>query len=66
MDPQRLRHYIFGDQFYWKNARMLRLYEFLHFHARKHMILSFYLKGMTELTRNFEFCSNLVLVPVDQ
>ena len=39
MDPRVPKHYIFGDQFYSKNARMLRFHEFLHFYARKHMII---------------------------
>ena len=65
MGPQRPKHYIFGDQFYSKNARILRFHEFLHFYSRKHMISSFYLKW-TEFTKNFEFCSNLVWVPEDQ
>ena len=59
--PWGPRYYFFGDQFYSKNARMLRFHEILHFHARKHMTSSFYPKW-TESTRNFEFCSNLVWV----
>ena len=55
------KHCIFGNQFYSKNARKLRFYVLLHFHARKHMISSFYLKW-TEFTRNCEFGSNLVKV----
>ena len=39
MGPRGPKHYIFGDQFYSKNARMLRFHEFLHFYARKHMII---------------------------
>ena len=50
------KHYIFGDQFYSKNARKLRFHVFLHFNARKHMISSFYLKW-TEFARNGEFVS---------
>ena len=41
MDPGGPKQYIFGDQFYLKNPRMLRFHQFLHFYARKHMILSF-------------------------
>ena len=48
-----------------KIPRMLRFHEFLHFHVRKHMISSFYLKW-TEFTRTFELCSNLVWTPEDQ
>ena len=48
---------LFGDHFYSKNAWKLRFLVFLLFHARKHMISSFYLKG-TEFTRYCEFCSN--------
>ena len=54
MGPRGPKHYIFGDQFYSKNATMLRFYEFLHFYARKHMMSSIYLKW-AEFTRNFEF-----------
>ena len=45
--------HVFGDQFYSKNARKLRFHVFLHFNAREHMILSFYLKWI-EFTRNCE------------
>ena len=65
MGPWGPRHYIFGDQFHSKKARMLRFHEFLHFHARKCTISSFYLKW-TKFTRNFEFCSNLVWVREDE
>ena len=51
MDPEPLQHYIFGNHFYSKNARKLRFHVFLHFNARKHMTLLFYLKW-TKLTRN--------------
>ena len=44
VSPWGPKHYIFGNQFYLKDTRMLRFHEFLHFHARKHMISSFYLK----------------------
>ena len=44
MVPQGPQHYIFGDQFYSKNARKLKFHVVLHFNARKHMISSFYLK----------------------
>ena len=54
MGPQGPKHYTFGDHFYSKNARKLKLHVFLHFNARKRMISSFYLKW-TELTRDFEF-----------
>ena len=33
------KHYIFGDQFYVKNARKLRFHVLLHFLARKHDII---------------------------
>ena len=56
LGPRRPTHYIFGDQFYSKNARKLRFHVFLHFYARKHMISSFYPKW-TEFTRNCEFHS---------
>ena len=65
MDPRGPKHYIFGNQFCSKNARMLRFHESLHFYARKHVISSFYQKW-TKFTRNFEFYSNLVWVPEDQ
>ena len=65
MDPRGPKHYIFGDQFYSKNPKMLRLHELLRFYARKHMISSFYLKW-TEFTRSFECCFNLVWVLEDQ
>ena len=65
MGPWGPRHYIFGDQFHSKKARMLRFHEFLHFHARKCTISSFYLKW-TKFTKNFEFCSNLVWVREDE
>ena len=54
MVPQGPKHYIFGHHFCSKNARKLRFHVFLHFNARKHMILSFYRK-CTEFTRNCEF-----------
>ena len=54
MGPQGPKHYVFGDHFCSKNARKLRFYVYLHFNARKHMILSFYLMW-TEFTRNCEF-----------
>ena len=57
LGPQGSKHYIFGDHFYLKNARKLRFYVFLLFHARKHMISSFYLKW-TKFTKIWEFCSN--------
>ena len=62
MGSRRSKHYIFGDQFYSKNSRMLTFHEFFQFYARKHIISSFYLKW-TEFTRNSEFCSNSVWVP---
>ena len=52
--PLGSKHFIFGNHFYWKNARKLRFYVFLHFNARKHLISSFYLKR-TKFTRNCEF-----------
>ena len=54
MVPRRPKYYIFGNQFYPKNARRLRFHVFLHFNARKHMISSFYLKW-TEFIRNCKF-----------
>ena len=57
LGAQGPKHYVFGDHFYSKNARKLRFQVFLHFDARKYMILSFYLKW-TKFTRNFEFFSN--------
>ena len=47
----------FGGYFYSKNARKLRFHLLLHFHARKHMIPSFYLKW-TKFTRNCDFFSS--------
>ena len=55
--PQGSKQYIFGDQFYSRNAKKLRLHVFLLFHVRKHMTSSFYLK-LTEFIRSFEFCPN--------
>ena len=55
--PWGPKHYIFGDRFYFENARKLRFHVVLLFHARKHVISSFYLKW-TEFTRYCEFCSN--------
>ena len=57
MDPQRPKHYIFGNQFYSKNAKRLRFHVFLHFNARKHLISSFYPKWT-------EFIGNCKFVPV--
>ena len=54
MGPQGLRHYIFGDHFYSKNARSLKFHVFLHFKVEKHMISSFYLQ-YTEFTKDYEF-----------
>ena len=54
LGPQGPKHNIFGNHFYWKNARKLRFHIFLLFDARKYMIASFYLKW-TEFTRNCEF-----------
>ena len=51
------KHYIIGDHFYLKNSRKLRFHVFFRFHARKHVISSFYWKW-TEFTRHCEFCSN--------
>ena len=51
MDPRGPKQYIFGDQFYSKNARKLRFQVFLHFYAGKHMTPSFYLKW-TEFARD--------------
>ena len=38
LGPRGPKHYIFGNQFYSKNAKKLRFHVFLHFHARKHML----------------------------
>ena len=57
LGPQWLERYIFGDQFYVKNTRKLRFHAFPLFHARKHVISSFYLKW-TEFTIYCELCSN--------
>ena len=54
MGHRRPKHYIFGYHFCSKNARRLRFYVFLHFNARKHIMLSLYLIW-TEFTRNCEF-----------
>ena len=37
------KRHIFGEHFYSENARKLRFHVFLLFHARKHMMPSFYL-----------------------
>ena len=50
MGPQGPNHYIFGDQFYLKNGRMLKFHVFLNFNARKHMISSFYQQWTEFLT----------------
>ena len=57
LGPQGPKQYIFGDHFYSKNVKKLRLHVFLLFHFRKHMTSSFCLKW-PEFTRNCEFCSN--------
>ena len=44
MGPWEPKHYIFDDQFYSKNAIMLRFHVFVHDNARKYMISSYYLK----------------------
>ena len=54
MSPRRPKHYIFGNQFYSKNAKRLRFHVFLQFNARKHMISSFYLKWI-EFKRNCKY-----------
>ena len=38
MGPKGLKHYIFGDRFYSKNAQKLRFIIFLHFYTVKYMI----------------------------
>ena len=38
MGPKGLKHYIFGDRFYSKNAQELRFLIFLHFYTVKYMI----------------------------
>ena len=35
MGPRGHKHYIFGKQFYSKNARMVKFHEFLHFSCQK-------------------------------
>ena len=57
LGPQKPKQYIFGDQFYLKNAKKLRFHVFLLFHVRKHVTSSLYLKW-TKFTRNCQFCSN--------
>ena len=57
LGPQGPKHYIFCDHFCLKNARRLKFHVFLLFHARKHVISSFYLQS-TEFIRYCEFCSN--------
>ena len=44
MGPQGPKHYIFGDQFYSKNAKKIIFHVFLHFNAKKQMISLFYLE----------------------
>ena len=39
LGSQDPKQYIFGDQFYSKNARKFRFHVLLHFHARKHIII---------------------------
>ena len=56
LGPQWPKQHIFGDHFYWKNAKKLRFHVFLLFHVRKYMTSSFYLKW-TKFTRNCEFGS---------
>ena len=53
--PQGPKQYTFGDHFYTKNAKKLRLHVFFLFHVRKHVI-SFYLKWI-QFTRIYAFCS---------
>ena len=38
MGPRGLKHHIFDDKSYLKNARKLIVHAFLYVHARKHMI----------------------------
>ena len=57
MGPKGAKQYIFGDQFYSKNAKKRIFHVFLPFHARKYMTSSFYLKW-TKFTRNYELCCN--------
>ena len=57
LGPRGPKHYTFGKQFYSKNAKKYRFNVSLHFHARKHILLSFYLVW-TDFPRNSEFCSN--------
>ena len=49
MGPRGPKHYIFGNQFNSKNARVLRFHVFLHFHATKHIISSCYSKWTNSL-----------------
>ena len=39
LDSRELKHYVFGDKFYLKNAGKLRFHVFLHFHPTKPIIL---------------------------
>ena len=52
--PWGPKHYIFGDNISSKNDRKIKFYVFLHFTARKHMILTFYLKW-TKFIKKCEF-----------
>ena len=55
--PVGPKYYIFGDQFYSKNARKLRFHVFLNCQDRKHVISWIYLRR-TEFARNFDYCFN--------
>ena len=49
LGPRGPKHYIFGNYFNSKNARVLRFHVFLHFHATKHIISSCYSKWTNSL-----------------
>ena len=55
------KHYIFGNQLYSKNARMLRFHVFLHFNARKHDVTI--LSEVDQIHKELWIYSNLVWVP---
>ena len=58
MGPKGAGQYIFGNQFYSKNAGKYRFHVFLPYHVRKHMKSSFYLKW-TKFTKTMNFVANV-------
>ena len=55
LGPRGPEHYIFENDFFFaKNATKLRFRNILQFHARKHMIPSFYLKP-SEFTKSCKY-----------